>query len=133
MAPRQEPISPVAHRSRRAWVVTRSIVLQAAAVAIAAQLLLVVGVGSTGAVPAARTPLVFRVEGSRHDPDFFRACGVIKGLEDLYGKDRYTLHSVRQASTFYCTAVVQLFICLAPIKGCGGSSVAWGREACRYI
>lgn len=97
MAPRQEPISLVARRSR-AWAVARSVVLQAVAVAVAAQLL-VVSVGSTAAVPVARAPLVFRVEGSRHDPDFSRACGVVKGLEDLYGKDRYTLHSVRQAPT----------------------------------
>lgn len=93
MAPCLEPILLVARRSR-AWAVTRSIVLQAAVIAFAAQLL-VVGVGSTAAVPVARAPLVFRVEGSRHDPDFSRACGVVKGLEDLYGKDRYTLHSVR--------------------------------------
>ena len=31
------------------------------------------------------------VEGSRDDPEFVRACGVVKGLEDLYGKDRYLL------------------------------------------
>lgn len=39
--------------------------------------------------------MVFRVEGSRDDPEFVRACGVVKGLEDLYGKDRYLLHPVR--------------------------------------
>eukprot|EP00752_Nemacystus_decipiens_P009129 g8153.t1 len=38
--------------------------------------------------------LVFRVEGSRDDPEFVRACGVVKGLEDLYGKERYLLHPV---------------------------------------
>lgn len=39
--------------------------------------------------------MVFRVEGSRDDPEFVRACGVVKGLEDLYGKERYLLHPVR--------------------------------------
>ncbi|CAM9201887.1 unnamed protein product [Laminaria digitata] len=99
MAPHQKPVSLVARRRSRGWAVTRSIVLHAAAVAVAvaAQLLVVVGVGSTGStaeVPTARPPLVFRVEGSRKDPEFLRACGVVRGLEDLYGKDRYTLHSI---------------------------------------
>lgn len=34
------------------------------------------------------------MEGSRDDPEFVRACGVVKGLEDLYGRDRYVLHPV---------------------------------------
>lgn len=48
--------------------------------------------GASG-VPV-RTPLVFRVEGSRDDPEFERACGVVKGLADLYGEERYVLHAV---------------------------------------
>lgn len=39
---------------------------------------------------------MFRVEGSRGDPEFERACGVVKGLENLYGDDRYILHAVPQ-------------------------------------
>ena len=90
-------MSLVARRSR-GWGATRSTLLHAAAATAVAVQLLVVGIESTTAVvPAARVPLVFRVEGSRKDPEFIRACGVVKGLEELYGKDRYTLHSVRRA------------------------------------
>lgn len=41
-----------------------------------------------------RSPLVFRVQGSGCDPEYSRACGVVRGLEDLYGKERYRLHQV---------------------------------------
>lgn len=45
------------------------------------------------AIPS-RMPLVFRVEGSSADPEYRRACRLVEGLEDLYGKDRYRLHQV---------------------------------------
>eukprot|EP00904_Undaria_pinnatifida_P007514 jgi/Undpi1/3893/HiC_scaffold_16.g07261.m1 len=99
MPPGQEPMSLVARRSR-GWGATRSTLLHAAAATAVAVQLLVVGIESTTAVvPAARVPLVFRVEGSRKDPEFIRACGVVKGLEELYGKDRYTLHSIETEVT----------------------------------
>lgn len=50
--------------------------------------------GVEAAVPNRQT-LLFRVEGSRKDPEFGQACGVVKGLEDLYGTERYRLVQVR--------------------------------------
>lgn len=41
-----------------------------------------------------RPALVFRVEGSGSDPDFRRACEVVKALQHLYGSERYGLHQV---------------------------------------
>lgn len=71
--------------------------LSIVAVAIAASWLFVVGVGAES-TSTARSALVFRVEGSRNDPEYVRACGMVKGLEDLYGKERYELQSVRRYS-----------------------------------
>lgn len=51
------------------------------------------GVGS--AASQARQALVFRVEGSGSDPEYRRACEVVRWLEDLYGEQRYRLHQVR--------------------------------------
>ena len=50
--------------------------------------------------------MVFRVEGSRDDPEFARACRVVKGLEDLYGKERYRLHPVGICQQPRCPAVL---------------------------
>lgn len=52
--------------------------------------------GTTG-VPS-RQALVFRIEGSSGDPEYSRACEVVKGLEDLYGRERYRLHQVRKTN-----------------------------------
>lgn len=78
---------------------TRYIVLQALAIAIVARWLPVrassiSSSSSSSRMTATRTGLVFRVEGARDDPEFVRACGVVKGLEEIYGKDRYRLQPV---------------------------------------
>ncbi|CAM9141109.1 unnamed protein product [Ectocarpus sp. 4 AP-2014] len=53
------------------------------------------GATATGPAGARRGgALVFRVEGRPDDPEFARACGVVRGLEDLYGKERYLLQPV---------------------------------------
>ena len=41
--------------------------------------------------------LVFRVEGFKDDPEFERACCVVKGLEELYGKESYILQAKAHA------------------------------------
>ncbi|CBN76987.1 Thioredoxin reductase [Ectocarpus siliculosus] len=65
------------------------------ATAASTRWLLLAGATATGPAGARRGgALVFRVEGRPDDPEFARACGVVRGLEDLYGKERYLLQPV---------------------------------------
>lgn len=60
------------------------------------------GAGGGGAATQSMRPvIVFRVEGSRADPEYGRACGVVKGLEELYGKERYRLREVNWSLRSY--------------------------------
>lgn len=68
-----------------------------ALVAVASQWLMPLAGAGLNEVPGGgrgRAVLVFRVEGARSDPEFVRACGVVQGLEDLYGEERYKLQAV---------------------------------------
>lgn len=83
-------------RSTTASIIGRYITCRARALAVIVGLGLL-GVGASGAGVSGRsTPLVFRVEGSKDDPEFDRACGLVKGLEDLYGKERFRLQAINQ-------------------------------------
>ncbi|CAM9214177.1 unnamed protein product [Ectocarpus fasciculatus] len=67
----------------------------ALATAASTRWLLLAEATATGPAGARRGgALVFRVEGRPDDPEFARACGVVRGLEDLYGKERYLLQPV---------------------------------------
>lgn len=81
-------------RSTTASVVGRCVTYRARALVIIVGLGLL-GVGASGS-NGRSTSLVFRVEGSKDDPEFGRACGLVKGLEDLYGKERYRLQAINQ-------------------------------------
>lgn len=84
--------------STTASIVGRCITSRALALAILVGVGLL-GVDASGAsskFAGISTCLVFRVEGSKDDPKFDRACGLVKGLEDLYGKERYRLQAINQ-------------------------------------
>lgn len=82
--------------------------------------------GGGAAAQSARPALVFRVEGSRADPEYGRACGVVRGLEELYGKERYRLRQVNRLlyrckfARTYCWLVQEPenagACCFAPIQ-----------------
>ena len=72
-------------------------IFRALALAVTAQLLSVRASSASDRNGNRGAGLVFHVEGFKDDPEFERACCVVKGLEELYGKEIYILQAKAHA------------------------------------